>query len=131
MPTIDRPLSVSYVSGDVTSDGERIVLRIETAEAEPIDLAVGTDDIQHLVTLLLLLADKAATIARPPRAPEDLEAIPVPLRGLSLAESDDGQTLLALEIGGTTIAVSLPADVLVDVGRSLAGLAGAGGTAVS
>ena len=131
MTTIDRPLSVSYVSGDVTSDGGRIVLRIETAEAEPIDLTVATDDIQHLVTLLLLLADKSAAITRPLPVPADLEAIPVPLRGLSLAESEDGQILLALQIGGTTIAVSLPAEALVDVGRSLAGLAIAGGTTVS
>ena len=51
--------------------------------------------------------------------------IPIPLRSLSLAESEDGETLLVLEVGGSALAVALPPDVMGDVGRSLLALSAA------
>jgi hypothetical protein len=117
--SVDHPHAVSYISGQVAADGESVVLRVETSEDKLIDLAVTMPDLQYLTTLLLLLSDKAAKLADAPPGPRQLQMIPVPLRSLSLAESEDGQTLLVLEVGGSTLAVALPPEVVSDVGRSL------------
>jgi hypothetical protein len=116
---VDRPHAVSYVSGQVAADGQSVVLRVETAEDKPIELAVAMPDLQYLTTLLLLLGDKAVKLAKASPAPRQLQMIPVPLRSLSLAESEDGETLLVLEVGGSALAVALPPEVMSDVGRSL------------
>jgi hypothetical protein len=116
---VDRPHAVSYVSGQVAADGQSVVLRVETAEDKPIELAVAMPDLQYLTTLLLLLSDKAVKLAKVSPAPRQLQMIPVPLRSLSLAESEDGETLLVLEVGGSALAVALPPEVMSDVGRSL------------
>lgn len=93
--TVDRPYAVSYVSGQVAAGGQSVVLRVETAEDKPIELAVAMPDLQYLTTLLLLLADKAVILARAAPAPRQLQMIPVPLRSLSLAQSEDGAPLSA------------------------------------
>ena len=116
---VGRPHGVSYVSGQVAADGESVVLRVETADDKIIDLAVTMPDLQYLTTLLLLLSDKAAKLADAAPGPRQLQMIPIPLRSLSLAESEDGETLLVLEVGGSTLAVALPPEVMGDVGRSL------------
>jgi len=129
--TVDRPHAVSYVSGQVEANGQSVVLRIETAEDKPIELAVAMPDVQYLTTLLLLLSDKAVKLANTPPARRPLQMIPVPLRSLSLAESEDGETLLVLEVGGSALAVALPPAVMSDVGRSLLLLGAARPAAVS
>jgi len=53
------------------------------------------------------------------------------LRSLSLAESEDGETLLVLEVGGSSLAVALPPEVVSDVGRSLLMMGAARPAAVS
>jgi len=117
--SVDHPHAVSYVSGQVAADGQCVVLRVETAEDKLIDLAVTMPDLQYLTTLLLLLSDKAAKLADAAPGARQLQMIPIPLRSLSLAESEDGETLLVLEVGGSTLAVALPPEVMSDVGRSL------------
>lgn len=120
-----RPYAVSFISGQVAADGLTILLRVETADDELIDLAVGTADMQYLTTLLLLLGDRAVKRVDAPPRPQQLQMIPVPLRSLSLAESKDGETLLVLEVGGSALAVALPPEVMGDVGRSLLALSAA------
>jgi len=120
-----RPYAVSFVSGQVAADGRSILLRVETAEDDPIDLALGTADMQYLTTLLLLLGDKAVNLVDAPPRPQQLQMIPIPLRSLSLAESEKGETLLVLEVGGSALAVALPPEVMGDVGRSLIALSAA------
>lgn len=44
--TAGRPYAVSFISGQVAADGRTIMLRVETAGDELIDLAVGTADMQ-------------------------------------------------------------------------------------
>jgi hypothetical protein len=75
---VDRPHAVSYVSGQVAADGQSVVLRVETAEDKPIELAVAMPDLQYLTTLLLLLGDKAVKLAKASPAPRQLQMIPVP-----------------------------------------------------
>jgi len=58
----DRPHAVSCVSGQVAADGQSVLLRVETAQDEMIDLAVAMPDVQYLTTLLLLLSDKAVFV---------------------------------------------------------------------
>jgi hypothetical protein len=125
VPAAGRPYAVSFVSGQVAADGRSILLRVETAEDDPIDLALGTADMQYLTTLLLLLGDKAVKLVDAPPRPQQLQMIPIPLRSLSLAESEEGETLLVLEVGGSALAVALPPEVMGDVGRSLLALSAA------
>lgn len=126
-----RPHAVSFVSGQVAADGRTIMLRVETAEDDLIDLAVDTVDVQFLTTLLLLLGDKAVKLVDAPPRPQQLQMIPIPLRSLSLAESEEGETLLLLEVGGSALAVALPPEVMGDVGRSLIALSAARAAAAS
>jgi len=121
----DRPRAVSFVTGKVAADGRSIVLRVETAGDAPIDLAVATPDVPYLTTLLLMLGDRAVQCADAPPGPVPLHMTPLPLRSLSLAETDEGETLLVLEVGGSTIAVSLPPVIMSEIGRSMLTLSAA------
>lgn len=120
-----RPYDVSFVSGQVAADGRSILLQVETAADDLIELAVGTADMENLMALLLLLGDKAVKLVDAPPRPRQLQMIPIPLRSLSLAESEEGETLLVLEVGGSALAVALPPEVMGDVGRSLIALSAA------
>ncbi len=55
---------VSYVTGDVTPDGRELLLNVETERDGRIELAFPTVDLQHLLTLLLVLGGKAAVKGR-------------------------------------------------------------------
>jgi hypothetical protein len=55
---------VAYVTGDVSDDGSAILLRVETERRGHVDLSLATVDLQHLVTLLLILGGKAALRGR-------------------------------------------------------------------
>jgi hypothetical protein len=115
---IDARAKVSYVTGDVTPDGATVLLRVETERHGPIDLAFPTVDLQHLITLLLILGGKAALRGRFAAFSETFQAPPLPLHGVSLG-CDEDQGVLTLEVGATVLSFSLSPRSMNEIGRTI------------
>lgn len=111
-------LPVSYVTGDVSSDGSAILLRVETEQHGPVDLSFPTVDLQHLVTLLLILGGKAAIRGRFAAFSETFQTRPLPLHGVSLGIDDD-EGVLTLEVGATVLSFSLSPGSMAEIGRTI------------
>lgn len=109
---------VSYVTGDVSGDGSRILLRVETENHGPVDLSFPTVDLQHLVTLLLILGGKAAVRGKFAAFSETFQARPLPLHGVSLGIDED-EGVLTLEVGATVLSFSLSQGSMVEIGRAI------------
>jgi len=110
---------VSYVTGDVTPDGSALLLRIETERGGPVDLSFPTVDLQHLVTLLLVLGGKAAVNGRFAAFSETFQAQPLPLHGVSLGVEENDRGVLTLEVGATVLSFSLPRHSMAEMGRTI------------
>ncbi len=110
---------VSYVTGDVTPDGTALLLRIETERGGPVDLSFPTVDLQHLVTLLLVLGGKAAVNGRFAAFSETFQAQPLPLHGVSLGIEENDRGVLTLEVGATILSFSLPRHSMAEMGRTI------------
>lgn len=110
---------VSYVTGDVTPDGTALLLRIETERGGPVDLSFPTVDLQHLVTLLLVLGGKAAVNGRFAAFSETFQAQPLPLHGVSLGVEENDRGVLTLEVGATVLSFSLPRHSMAEMGRTI------------
>ncbi|MBN9514650.1 MAG: hypothetical protein J0H97_14690 [Alphaproteobacteria bacterium] len=110
---------VSYVTGDVTPDGTALLLRIETERGGPVDLSFPTVDLQHLVTLLLVLGGKAAVNGRFAAFSETFQAQPLPLHGVSLGIEENDRGVLTLEVGATVLSFSLPRHSMAEMGRTI------------
>lgn len=111
---------VSYVTGDVSADGAEILLRVATEQGGQVDLSFLTVDLQHLVTLLLILGGKAAVKGRYAAFSETLQVQPLPLHGVSLGIDEDDQGVLTLEVGATILSFSLSRHSLTEIGRAIA-----------
>ena len=109
---------VSYVTGDVSADGSAILLRVETEEHGAFNLSFKTVDLQHLVTLLLMLGGKAAVRGRFAAFSETFQALPLPLHGVSLG-IDDGEGVLTVEVGATVLSFSLSQGSMAEMGRAI------------
>ena len=109
---------VSYVTGDVSTDGSAILLRVETERHGQVDLSFPTVDLQHLVTLLLILGGKAAVRGRFAAFSETFQAPPLPLHGVSLGlEQNEG--VLTIEVGATVLSFSLSRGSMAEIGRTI------------
>jgi hypothetical protein len=116
---------VSYVTGDVTADGSAVLLRVETEADGPIDLSFPTVDLQHFVTLLLMLGGKAAVNGRFAAFSETFQTQPLPLHGVSLGVENETQGVLTIEVGAAILSFSLPRSSLAEMGRTILTLTGA------
>lgn len=112
---------VSHVTGDVSADGSTILLRVETERDGPVDLSFQTVDLQHLVTLLLMLGGKAALKGRFAAFSETFQARPLPLHGVSLG-LDENEAVLTIEVGAAVLSFSLPPRSMAEMGRAIATL---------
>jgi hypothetical protein len=110
---------LSYVTGDVSPDGATILLRVATEQHGSIDLSFPTVDLQHVVTLLLMLGGKAALKGRFAASSETFQAAPLPLHGVSLGVEE---SVLTLEVGATVLSFSLTATCLAEIGRTILSL---------
>jgi hypothetical protein len=115
------PRQVSYVTGDVAADGSAILLHIETERAGPVELSLPTVDLQHLVTLLLILSGKAALKGKFAATGETFWTKPVPLHGVSLGVDDD-KAVLTVEVGASILSFSLSAGSMAEIGRTAVAL---------
>lgn len=113
---------VSYVTGDVTPDGRELLLDVETEKDGRIELAFPTVDLQHLLTLLLILGGKAAVNGRFAAFSETYQAQPLPLHGVSLGMESDDKGILTVEVGAAVLSFSLPRDSMVEIGRTILGM---------
>ncbi len=120
-PVSERSKVVSYVTGDVSGDGSAILLRVETERHGPVDLSFPTVDLQHIVTLLLMLGGKAAVRGRFAAFSETFQAPPLPLHGVSLGLEDD-EGVLTLEVGATVLSFSLSRGSMAEIGRAIMAL---------
>lgn len=114
-----QPFSrISFVTGDVTSNGSSILLRVHTEEGGDIDLALPTQDLQHLVTLLLILGGKAALNGRFAANSETFWPKPLPLHGVSLGV-DGGDAVLTLEVGASVLSFSVSKHSMAEIGQTI------------
>ena len=109
---------VSYVTGDVSADGSAILLRVETERDGHVDLSFATVDLQHLVTLLLILGGKAAVRGRFAAFSETFQAQPLPLHGVSLG-LEENEGVLTIEVGATVLSFSLSRGSMAEIGRAI------------
>jgi hypothetical protein len=113
---------VTDVLGDVAPGGDAIGLRIQRSELGPVDLYLRVEDVQHIVSIMLVLCGEAQR-RRPvePDAPP-AGAVPVPLSAINIGQDDQRQTYMMLEVGAASLMFGLPPEVLADVGRTLLAL---------
>ena len=112
---------ISYVTGDVSADGATIVLHVATEQGGQVDLSFPTVDLQHVVTLLLMLGGKAAVKGRYTAFSETFQAPPLPLHGVSLGV-EGSESVLTVEVGAAVLSFSLTANSLAEIGRTILGL---------
>ncbi|HEY2875908.1 MAG TPA: hypothetical protein VGJ56_28590 [Reyranella sp.] len=115
------PNQLSYVTGDVSDDGAKILLRVATERGGHVDLSFPTVDLQHVVTLLLMLGGKAATRGRYAASSETFQAPPLPLHGVSVG-GDGRESVLTVEVGATVLSFTLTVDSLAEIGRTILSL---------
>jgi hypothetical protein len=113
---------VTDVLGDVAPDGDSIGLRIQRSELGPIDIYLRIEDVQHIVSIMLVLCGEAQR-RRPvePDAPP-AGAVPVPLSAINIGQDDQQQTFMMLEVGAASLVFGLPPTALEEVGQTLLAL---------
>ena len=111
---------IRYASGDCNPGDSHVRLRIEADRlAGPEDLLIAVGDLQALIVLLLVLSGKAAD-GQAQRTPmESRPTLPLPLNSVALGEAENGDTILQVDIGQTTLAFAMPATISRKLGESL------------
>jgi hypothetical protein len=117
------PPFVIDVFGEVAPNGNAIGLRIQRSEQGPVDICLRIEDVQHIVSIMLVLSCEAKRLRPPPEidAPPS-KAIPLPLSAINVGQDDHEQTFLMLEVGATSLTFGLPPAALEEVGQTLLAL---------
>jgi hypothetical protein len=111
---------VRHASGDWNPGDSHVRIRIEADKLDqPQDLLIAVADVQALIVLLLVLSGKAADGRSRRARSESRPTLPLPLDAVGLAETADGDTVLQLDIGQTSLAFAMPAAVSRTLGQSL------------
>jgi hypothetical protein len=111
---------VRQVSGEWNRAQGLVRLRIEADNVDqPQDVLIAPEDLQALVRLLLVLSGKAGLEAEfaPPTEARTIQ--PLPLDSVALGETDDGGTVLELNVGQTALAFFLPTSACTKLGQTL------------
>ena len=115
-----RSSVVRFVSGDWDPALGHIRLRIEgDGGEEPQDFLLAAGDVQSLVILLLILSGKAGPRQAHGPGGGVRETFPLYLDSAGLGETEDGQTVLQLNVGQTELAFILSQGMTRDLGRSM------------
>ncbi len=120
--TESGPPFVTDVLGDVAPNGDAIGLRIGRGDREPVDIYLRTEDVQHIVSIMLVLSCEAQR--RRPAEPDapPAGAVPVPLSAINIGQDDRQQTFMILEVGATSLMFGLSPAALEEVGQTLLAL---------
>ena len=111
---------VVHVDGEVAANGNAIALRIVRSGQGPVDMCLRTEDVQHLVSVLLTLSCEANRVqAQPEPDGPPRGAIPLPLSAISVGQDDHNQTFMMVEIGRTALIFGLAPGALEEVGKTL------------
>jgi hypothetical protein len=106
---------VQDVSGDWNPGRREIRLRFQTGHSDQFyDFLIPASDIQALVILLLQLSGKLGASAM-----EERHTLPLRPDGLALGETEDGDFVLQLDVGQTTLAFNLTPDMSKKLGYAL------------
>jgi hypothetical protein len=112
--------TVTFMSGNVEAAGHYVRLRVEVgSDGKSIDLRIPTTDLSHVVNLLLLLGSRVPAPQTAGSADDMTQAVPLPLRGVSLGSSEDGEAVLLFEVGSAMLAFSLAPENIARIGHSL------------
>jgi len=121
-PVTPRPPIVTDVIGEVAPNGNAIGLRIERSEEGPLDLRLGIEDIQHIVSILLVLGCQAKRLQSPQFDHPPAASLPLPLTAINVGQDEAGQTFLMLEVGAAALTFALAPSVLEEVRQLLIAL---------
>jgi hypothetical protein len=110
--------SVSFITGEVTKDGSSILLRVQTEHDGCVNFRVPTVDLQHIVTLLLLLGGKAALNGRFSASSETFWTRPLPMHGATISVDED-TAVLTIEVGAAVLSFSLTPACMAEIGRTI------------
>lgn len=111
---------VLHVAGTVAPQGEAVGLTFERSGQAPVEVCLRSEDVTHLVGLLLNLGGEARR--RAPRGDDDGppgEAIPLPLDAIDLGHSLDGQNFMLLEVGLASLLFTLSPQHLEQLGQTM------------
>ena len=92
--------TVALVEGQVTSDGDAVLLQLSTVEQGPIQFRLRAADLEPFVTFILCMA---ASRREPVPAQERSQYQPIPLSALSAGELEDGTCGLGVTVGATEL----------------------------
>jgi hypothetical protein len=123
IPMTSNPPFVIDVVGEVAPNGEAIALRIQRSAQGQVDLCLRTEDVQHLVSILLALSCEAKRLQPPPQfeGPPG-RAIPLPVSAINVGQTEDDQTFLLLEVGTASLMFGVPPATLGEIGQTLLAL---------
>jgi hypothetical protein len=113
---------VTDVLGDVAPNGDAIGLRIRRGDQEPVDIYLRIEDVQHIISIMLVLSCEAQR--RRPAEPDapPAGAVPVPLSAINIGQDDHQQTFMILEVGAISLMFGLSPAALEEVGQTLLAL---------
>jgi hypothetical protein len=123
IPMTSNPPFVIDIVGEVAPNGEAIALRIQRSAQGQVDLCLRTEDVQHLVSILLALSCEAKRLQPPPQfeGPPG-RAIPLPVSAINVGQTEDDQTFLLLEVGTASLMFGVPPATLGEIGQTLLAL---------
>ncbi len=84
---------------------------------QPHDVLIAPQDVQSLIDLLLRLSGKAGAAVETP--PDDRTVRPVAVDSVALGSTNDGATVLELNVGRAALAFLLPAAACRPLGQTL------------
>lgn len=84
-----------------------------------VQLSFPTIDLQHVVTLLLMLGGKAATRGKFAAVSETYQPEALPLHGASIGIEENGEGVLTVELGATVLSFSMPRSSMEEIGRTM------------
>lgn len=111
---------VRQVAGEWNGAQGLIRLRIDAEKLDqPLDASIAPRDVQSLIGLLLILSGKAGPPAFNEIADSGRTIRPLPLHSVALGETDEGGTVLELNIGQAALAFFLPTGACQMLGQKL------------
>ncbi len=110
------------VFGEVAPNGDAIGLRIRRSEQDSVDIYFRIEDVQYIIGIMLTLSCEARRLRPAELDSPPASAIPVPLSAINIGQDDQQQTFMMLEVGATSLMLSLPPAALEEVGQTLLAL---------
>ncbi len=111
-----------FSEGNVTQDGMRIKLRVETANVPPLDMEFHYAEVANMVQYLAKLASVASERRGPPKTfgTGAVDVAPIPATQLALMLGAPGKANLVVRLSDFDLAFELPLGALQSAAPSFA-----------